>query len=253
MNNNLKSLYSLDVEADGPCAGIYSMLSFGIVSVEDPSKSFYTTIAPITDNYRISNLKSIGLTREETLLFTLVEKAMTDLKRWVDEQGEGKRKVIWSDNPAFDWQFLNYYCHAYLGDNPFGFSARRIGDFWAGFKKNPRATKDWKRLRTETHTHNTLEDARGNAGALRKIIQEVGYSPELPVLTYELGPNVSLQKVLSGRKEVAWAIRNDAQECFNKNREWEYEPSPSHRDASFLGRCRFHTAQSAFDFWRKGE
>ena len=36
MTKNLENLYSLDVEADGPCPGLYSMLSFGLVPLAAP-------------------------------------------------------------------------------------------------------------------------------------------------------------------------------------------------------------------------
>ena len=47
-----------------------------------------------------------------------------------------------ADNFAFDWQFINYYFHRFLGRNPFGFSGRRIGDLYAGLVKDAsKATK----------------------------------------------------------------------------------------------------------------
>lgn len=33
----------------------------------------------------------------------------------------------------------------------------------------------------------------------------------------------------------------------NKKGKWEYEPSPSNRDASFLIRCRFSSVEEALD------
>jgi len=170
-NKNLEGLYSLDVEADGPCSGLYSMLSFALVPLDDPSRAFYTTLAPISDRFVPGALQVCGWTREETLAFRPAAEAMAAMADWLKtEPGEG-RKVVWSDNPAFDWQFFNYYCHAYLDGNPFGHSARRIADFAAGLAGNPRKTSDWKRLRTGKHTHNAMDDARGNAGALAKLLK----------------------------------------------------------------------------------
>ena len=167
---SLAGLFSLDVEADGPCSGLFSMVSFGLVSLADPNVHFYTTLAPITDRFEPGALAACNFTREQTLAFPSAATAMADFGRWLDAHPHAGRRVIWSDNPAFDWQFFNYYCHAFLGGNPFGHSARRIGDYWAGTKHNPRDSSSWKKLRTEKHTHNALDDARGNAGALRKIL-----------------------------------------------------------------------------------
>ena len=38
-----------------------------------------------------------------------------------------------SDNPAYDFQWINFYFWRYFGMNPFGHSGRRIADFYAGW------------------------------------------------------------------------------------------------------------------------
>ena len=78
-----------------------------------------------------------------------------------------------ADNFAFDWQFINYYFHRFLGRNPFGFSGRRIGDLYAGLVKDASKATKWKKFRVTAHTHNPVDDARGNAEALRKF-RELG-------------------------------------------------------------------------------
>jgi len=78
-----------------------------------------------------------------------------------------------SDNVAFDWQFINYYFHRFFGRNPFGFSGRRIGDLYAGLVKDASKSTEWKKYRVSAHTHNPVDDARGNAEALRKF-KELG-------------------------------------------------------------------------------
>lgn len=294
---NLEGLYSLDVEADGPCSGLYSMLSFALVPLSDPSRAFYTTLAPITDRFVPGALAVCGWTREETLAFRPAAEAMAAMAAWLKtEPGEG-RKVIWSDNPAFDWQFFNYYCHAYLDGNPFGHSARRIADFAAGLAGNPRKTSDWKRLRTGKHTHNALDDARGNAGALSKLMaptievrsgyrqsnpsfppapsmhvptKDRGPSPTLPspasaslrmplaqVSEYALptGPDRMQEAVLKAMKQrdgsIRWAVQNPFRMCLNRLGEWEYEPSSSERTDAFFDRCRWATAEDAYQAWER--
>ena len=41
--------------------------------------------------------------------------------------------VFVSDNPAYDFQWINFYFWRYFGENPFGHSGRRIADFYAGW------------------------------------------------------------------------------------------------------------------------
>jgi hypothetical protein len=78
--------------------------------------------------------------------------------------------IFISDNPAYDWQWINYYFWKYLGANPFGHSARRIGDFYAGLVGDFHAISRWKKLRVTKHDHNPVHDALGNAEAFRRIM-----------------------------------------------------------------------------------
>lgn len=88
---------------------------------------------------------------------------------WLKKFGE--RPVFVSDNPAYDWQWINFYFWKHLGGNPFGHSARRIGDFYAGLVGDFRAASKWKKLRITPHDHNPVNDARGNAEAFRRMLE----------------------------------------------------------------------------------
>lgn len=164
---------SLDVEADGPCPGIYSMLSFALVPVNDLGDGFYSTVRPISEKFDTSAMAVCNITREQAMDFVDPFVAMQNMQDWLSRLSPTGRVIVWSDNPAFDWQFLNYYCHAFLKQNPFGHSARRIGDLYAGWMKNPRQSRDWRKWRGEPHTHNALDDARGNARALASLFDRM--------------------------------------------------------------------------------
>ena len=113
-----------------------------------------------------------GFTREQHLGFDDPKTVMESFAAWLEQNAKG-RPVFVSDNVAFDWQFINYYFHKYLGKNPFGFSGRRIGDLYAGLVKDASKATDWKKYRVTKHTHNPVDDARGNAEALKKF-RELG-------------------------------------------------------------------------------
>ena len=189
IQSSVSNFFSLDVEADGPCPGLYSMLSLGIVLVEDPRQSFYATFRPISERYIPEALAKSKFTREQTLQFEPAERGIRELDAWLKSLNLQSRPIVWSDNPAFDWQFLNYYFHLVLGNNPFSTSARRIGDFYAGLQHNARETTQWKKLRITKHTHNAEDDARGNAQALRTIF---GHSNQTPWLSPRFGIILSL-------------------------------------------------------------
>lgn len=164
-----------DVESDGPCPGLYNMISFGLVSLTDPANGFLGEVAPIVDSPGIPAAREVsGVTFEAQQRYRHPELVMQEAKAWLDETAQGKRPIFWSDNPAFDWQFWNWYCCLYLGENPAGHSARRIGDLDAGRRGEPLNTSAFKKRRETTHTHNPVDDARGNAEALRWVLKEMG-------------------------------------------------------------------------------
>ena len=154
----------VDVEADGPYPGEYSMVSFGAVVVDEKlDRTFYGKTKPIAGNFIPDALAVSGFSRLDHLGFDEPASVMQDFATWIKDVSAG-RPVFVSDNPAFDWQWINHYFHRFYGLNPFGWSARRIGDMYAGLVKDPYA--GWKHLRKTKHTHNPVDDARGNAEAL---------------------------------------------------------------------------------------
>lgn len=166
------SLFVVDVEADGPAPGLFSLVSFGIVEVTKKGigRHFYGECAPIVESYIPSALAVSGFTREQHLGFEAPEQLIPRLVAWLLEvNGPGRCSFV-SDNPAFDYQFMNYYLWRYANCNPFGHSARRIGDFHAGMQQDFYARQKWKKLRKTAHTHNSLDDARGNAESLVALI-----------------------------------------------------------------------------------
>ena len=63
----------------------------------------------------------------------------------------------------------------YYGSNPFGFSARRIGDLYCGLMKDAGKNSEWKRkYRMTKHTHAPVDDAKGNAEALLAFRDKLG-------------------------------------------------------------------------------
>jgi DNA polymerase III epsilon subunit-like protein len=165
------SWFVVDVEADGQVPGLYSMVSFGAVLVdENLDKTFYGETKPITEMWDEQALSISGISREEHENFDDPQMVIIDFERWLKETSKG-RPVMLSDNIAFDWQFINYYFHRYLGRNPFGYSGRRIGDMYCGMVKDSFAK--WKHLRTTKHTHHPVDDAKGNAEAILKM-KEMG-------------------------------------------------------------------------------
>jgi DNA polymerase III epsilon subunit-like protein len=163
----------VDVESDGPIPAEYSMVCFGAVLFNDPlDQSFYGQVRPISEKFIPEALAVSGISREQHLAFDDPKVVMESFAAWLAEHAKG-RAVFVSDNVAFDWQFINYYFHRFTGKNPFGFSGRRIGDLYAGLVKDASKATEWKKFRVTRHSHNPVDDARGNAEALLKF-RELG-------------------------------------------------------------------------------
>tara|TARA_R110000796_G_scaffold162503_1_gene279261 strand:- start:7726 stop:8250 length:525 start_codon:yes stop_codon:yes gene_type:complete len=168
------SLFSVDVESDAQSPAVGSMVSFGAVKVSDHSVTFYGKVKPICDTWNPEALAISGFSREEHEGFDNPEDVMKAFNIWLGENSDG-RPIFISDNPAFDWQWINFYFHKYVGDNPFGFSARRIGDLYCGLVKDARKNRDWKsKYRKTKHTHNPVDDAKGNAEAIVAFRDKLG-------------------------------------------------------------------------------
>jgi len=91
-------------------------------------------------------------------------------EKWLQEHAPSGAVFV-SDNPAYDWQWINFYFWKHLGRNPFGHSARRIGDFYAGLVGDFHKSNQWKRLRVTKHDHNPVNDAMGNAEAFERLLK----------------------------------------------------------------------------------
>lgn len=166
------SFFMVDVEADGPIPGDYSMVCFGAVLVE-PSlgKTFYGRLRPISERWIPEALQVSGFSRDETLAFDDPKSVMERFAAWVQTQTNGRPMFI-SDNNGFDWQFINWYFHHFLGHNPFGHSSSNLGSLYKGVVKDTFAS--FKHLRKTKHTHDPVDDARGNAEALLQIKDQHG-------------------------------------------------------------------------------
>ena len=122
------SFFVVDVEADGPIPADYSMVCFGAVRFDEALEtSFYGRTRPLSDRFIPEALAVSGFSREQHLASDDPNAVMNIFADWLYQNSKGQ-PVFVSDNLAFDWQFINYYFHRFLGRNPFGFSGRRIGD-----------------------------------------------------------------------------------------------------------------------------
>lgn len=171
---------SVDIEADGPIPGDYSMLSLGACVVDSivMRPSFYVTFQPISEQFDPEALSISGLNRGKLLLYGEdPDFGMHKFRKWIDEVAYKKQPVFVGFNAAFDWMFVCWYFEHFLGKdtNPFGHSALDIKAYYAGVT----GKRFWRETSMEEikkefpskleHTHNALADAREQAEIFRKI------------------------------------------------------------------------------------
>lgn len=166
------SYVMVDIEADGPIPGDYSMVCVGAVVVAPGlTRTFYGRLSPISEKWIPEALEVSGFSRDETAAFDDPKAVMAAFADWIAENA-GKRAISVSDNNGFDWQFVNWYFHHFLGRNPFGFSSMNLGSLYKGLVKDTFQT--FKHLRKARHTHHPVDDARGNAEALLHMKEQMG-------------------------------------------------------------------------------
>lgn len=138
---------------------------------EKLDKTFYGKLKPISDNFIPEALAVSGHSREETMAFEEPQIVMQNFANWIKEVAKD-RPIFISDNNGFDWMFVCWYFHHFIGKNPFGFSSQNLGSLYKGMEKD--TFKTFKHLRKTKHTHNPVDDAKGNAEALLTMKKELG-------------------------------------------------------------------------------
>jgi DNA polymerase III epsilon subunit-like protein len=168
---------SVDVETAGPIPGEYSLLSIGACVVDEPENGFYVELKPINGNAIPEALQVGGLSLENLAANGKdPAEAMKEFAQWTRGASGGGRPVLVAFNAPFDWSFVNYYFHRFLGKNPFGIGALDIKAYYMGLSgclwSDTRAAALPPEYRSETPlTHNALDDARDQAGIFHKMRQ----------------------------------------------------------------------------------
>jgi DNA polymerase III epsilon subunit-like protein len=172
----LKEIFiSVDIEAAGPVPPTYSMLSFGAAVVSNPQLTFYAEMKPINERSVPEAMEVVGRTLKD---FTRAgrdpKEAMAAFHDWLQEVAQGERLVFVGFNASFDWAFVNFYFHEYLGENPFGFGGLDIKSYYMGMTgcawedaRSSRIAAEFKS--SSPHTHQALDDAIEQGEMFRKM------------------------------------------------------------------------------------
>lgn len=177
--------FSIDVEADGAIPGPFSMSSFGIVACGYRQKGgllvdldldadvncFYRELKPISNDFEPAAAAVAGLDRDELISKgadpeTAMKEAAAFIENRVASLGKNIRPVFMGWPVSYDWLFTYWYFMKFA-HSPFGHSSaidlksvfatkadiplRRVGK-----RMIPKELQSKRK-----HTHNALDDARG--------------------------------------------------------------------------------------------
>lgn len=160
----MASLVFVDCEAWGGCPRTGQLTEFGAVEYKT-RQTFYGLIVKSTPDPKNPAVPvptgPVDLEHEK-LIFVNFDTWLAKFKG---------RPVFVSDNPAYDWQWINDGFWRHLGRNPFGHSGRRISDFYAGLMNDFYNTQKWKKYRVTAHDHNPVNDAMGNVEAFAALME----------------------------------------------------------------------------------
>jgi DNA polymerase III epsilon subunit-like protein len=176
MKGKREIFVSVDVETAGPIPGEFSLLSIGACVVFEPSQTFACELKPINRNADPKALEVAGLPLDQLARTGLdPSEAMRSFGDWLaSEAGVDGSLVFVGFNAPFDWSFINYYFHRFVGSNPFGFTALDIKALYMGATgcdwANTRSSKIAERLKpTLKGDHDALHDAQYQAEIFRLI------------------------------------------------------------------------------------
>ncbi|MBI5733246.1 3'-5' exonuclease [Candidatus Jorgensenbacteria bacterium] len=172
---------SVDIEADGPIPGDYSMSSLGACVVDRPDLSFYVEFRPISEKFILEVMIVSGLDRDRLVSDGEdPDSAMRRFANWIQGVcGTWGRPVFVAFNATYDWMFVHWYFEHFLGHDPFGISGWDIKAYYAGVaKKKWWSETSMRKIEEEfksfkSLTHNALDDARCQAEIFRRLRQKV--------------------------------------------------------------------------------
>jgi DNA polymerase III epsilon subunit-like protein len=194
MNDKREVFVSVDVETSGPIPGEFSLLSIGACNVFNPDKTFTCQLKPITNAFDPKALEVTGLSMEGLMKCGLEpHPAMSSFSQWLASLSDSDDSIIFVGfNAPFDWSFVNYYFHRFLGGNPFGFTALDIKALYMGATgcswHDTRSSKIAEHLKpTLSGTHDALRDAQYQAEIFRLIWRDLKNLPLPMANSYDSG------------------------------------------------------------------
>lgn len=184
-----KEVYiSVDIEADGPYPGGYSMLNLGAASFKttnpnplEPISTFSINIKPLEGAGRDPSTMSFWEGNQQ-IWFEINENqvepqiAMDEFRKWIREQPGTPAFVGYPG--GWDFMFVYYYLMRFGHDSPFSFRTLSIATYACAMLKTPfrrtvkRSMPKYWFDKTLKHTHLGVDDAIGQGVQFMNMLCE---------------------------------------------------------------------------------
>jgi len=172
----LPELYvSVDIEADGPCPGLFSMLSFAMAAFTIEKQlvgTFTRNLFPLegarSDERTMTwwstpqNIEAYRKSRESQVQ---PRAAMSECRDWLNAMKRFGRPILCGAPSGFDFTFVYYYFQRELGESPVGFASLDLRSYAAAVLKRQYRQVGKNSFPPEwiddglPHTHVALDDA----------------------------------------------------------------------------------------------
>ncbi|MES2041205.1 MAG: exonuclease [Pseudomonadota bacterium] len=171
---------AVDVEADGPIPGPYSMISLGMAVAGHPGLTFYSEIKPISDEFDPAALAVSGLDRQ--YLIDNAPDAVVAIRAaydWVNSLRKIGRPVFLAAPAVWDGMFVHWYFMRFIGTSPFGATGSGVDlrSYWMGLtgcewvESRKGKIKYALNLEGLPHTHHAGEDAAELAQVFTAVLK----------------------------------------------------------------------------------
>jgi hypothetical protein len=172
----LPELYvSVDIEADGPCPGLFSMLSVGMAAftidkqlVGTFSRNLHRLEGARTDDRTMTwwtTAQNIAAYRKGREDLVSPHEAMVACRDWLETMKRYGRPILCGAPSGFDFTFIYYYFQRELGESPVGFASLDLRSYAAAVLKRQYRHVGKNSFPREwmddglPHTHVALDDA----------------------------------------------------------------------------------------------
>lgn len=192
---------SMDVEADGPVPGLNSMLSFGAAAFTIEKRllgTFSRNLVTLPEarpdprtmeEFWAKNPQAWAETQRDPIT---AEAAIRDFAVWLDEVSEGAHsRAYFVGYPApYDFKWIDYYTHRFLGRNPFGFNgcidAKVVAWTHLGGPFSSASPRNFPKCWFDPlpHTHVALDDAVAQGAMFVNMLRNIRGLPALPPIVW---------------------------------------------------------------------